>query len=57
MSENSKRIDLSAIAVDLLPEAGRLFGRNSEDFLEKVHKRNRRRSVAELIDSSIAVRA
>jgi hypothetical protein len=39
MSESGKRIDLSAIAVDLILDAERMFGKNSEDFLEKAEKK------------------
>jgi hypothetical protein len=42
INERNTRLDLSAIAVDLILDAERMFGRNSEDFLEKAQRRNRR---------------
>jgi hypothetical protein len=40
--ENNAPLDLSAIAVDSIVDMERIFGRNSEEFLEKTQRRNRR---------------
>jgi hypothetical protein len=39
INERNTRLDLFAIAVDLILDAERMFGRNSEDFLEKAEKK------------------